>query len=135
MKVGEHVGNANFIGEATFVIAFATMLSASFWWLLTDREPTSQEMLTAYRKFVVKRSGNGASTVSSDESKYVGDTELIKQYCERLQERKYRCEAKVQVKDLSLAKHAANDATYTRTAIGWEFGVSEDQSVRMKVRY
>jgi hypothetical protein len=109
--------------EAWIVWVIAGLLTLSIVWLVVDREPTQNEMTFAYRKHLAaearrSKSGDAGAVLSIR----MHDFELIKSHCEKLDVRRYRCNATLLVKDQPAedAAQTKND-TYVHDDMGWTF--------------
>lgn len=100
-----------------------TLFLLQFWWLVSDREPTSSEMTWAYRKHAVAANENADLKEMAALRQRLYLTELKKQRCEKLERKRYRCEASVEVVDQPINKrHEAEKAIYSHNPKGWSFG-------------
>jgi hypothetical protein len=108
--------------EAKFVVALAVLLAVAFGRLLSDREPMQKEMTFAYRKHFVAISGSTNPKELGGVYARLHATELVKQRCDKLGDRRYRCEAIVLIDDSPVAGHqAAENAIYSHDGKGWSF--------------
>ena len=122
MKIDDITARLAISVEAKFVVAMAAVLALTVGWLLSEREPTQKEMTFAYRKYMV-----AINTVRNPQGlgelrQRLHEIELIKQRCDKLDTKRYRCEAAVLIDDQPAAgPHAATNAIYRRDAKGWCF--------------
>lgn len=108
--------------KAKFVVALAATLALCFWWLLSDREPTQKEMTFAYRKHVIAIDSDRNSKDLVDLRNRLHAIRLIKQHCDKLDEKRYRCESTALMDDHRVeGRPAAGNAIYSRDAKGWRF--------------
>lgn len=108
--------------EAKFFVVLTAALAIYVWWLLSDREPTQKEMTFAYRKHIAAIDDGRNSKELADLRQHPHAIELIKQRCDKLDAKRYRCEAIVMINDhLVENPHAAGNAIYSRNAKGWGF--------------
>jgi hypothetical protein len=108
--------------EAAFVVALAVALAVSVWWVLSDRDPTRKEMTFAYRKYLVAISSDGNLKAETEIRPHLHAIELTKKRCERLGDKRYRCEASVMMDGHPLDGHpASGNALYTHDSKGWRF--------------
>ncbi len=115
--------------EAWVVWATAGGLTLTVIWLASDREPTQKEMTFSYRKHLAAevRQRNAGDAISFLNNR-LHDFELIKGHCEKLDVRRYRCDAILLVKDHP-AEHPlpAKSIIYVHDAMGWTFEAPDSE--------
>lgn len=108
--------------ELAFVVAIFLGFAGYAVWVLADREPTQKELTFSYRKYVVALNDNKAPRELCDLRQSLHTLELQKQSCDRLGDRRYRCEAIVAVSGDSVVSRAFQiNATYRHDGKGWSY--------------
>jgi hypothetical protein len=108
--------------EAWVVWLLAGTLALTAAWLVADREPTQKEMTFAYRKHLVADSRQNNPEEAVRYLDHLHDFEWIKDRCEKLAVRRYRCHGTLRIKEKPADENArAHDFIYVHDAMGWTF--------------
>ena len=108
------------------MVTTLAMLVLGIGWLVSDREPTSREMTLAYRKHIEKMDVDKSPKFQLDSRQRSNMLKLSKQRCDKIDVKRYRCWASVQIADHEVIDYpAVEDAYYSHDAKGWRFASVE----------
>ena len=105
-----------------FVVVVVVVLSFCTWWLASDREPQSKEMTWAFIKHYETTYTDRAPKDQIEDRQRLVEFDLKKQHCQKIEIKRYRCEAAVFLNGQSVDdKTEGDEAIYTHDAMGWRF--------------